>query len=166
MKDRLFLFFQKIKNFFTNLGEKAIFSIWITGVILAGALIWGLTGNLRNSTTADMIDTFFVETGERRRIGEAISPWGLPGKVTQLGTWFTLSDKEIALYFPIYKDGIFSPFLAIINDEGQLGAFIPLSKNGEVMLDRLSADYLLLCVEKIKSGALVLKENLSERGGQ
>jgi hypothetical protein len=151
-------FLKKIKNFFLNLDDKGIFIIWAVGISLAGALLWGLTGSLRETVTIDALNRRLEQMGEERRADSLISGFGNPGTAMQAGMWTTLTNKEKAVIFPLITDGVFSPCLGIVNNEGNLANIIPLSDNAQTILNRSSPGRLKIWVRRIEAAAGQLKE--------
>jgi hypothetical protein len=150
-------------NFIRNLSETSIFAIWMVMFVLTGVLLWGLTGNLRNDITARTINKILDEEGEERKIVAAISTWHIPGNVTQFGTWYTMTSQENAVLFSFIVDGIFSPCLAIIDNDGSLSALIPLTVNADRAVSRMNPGYLRIWIDRIEKNAGILRQVLNEK---
>ncbi|MDR0662721.1 MAG: hypothetical protein LBF80_01390 [Spirochaetaceae bacterium] len=155
-------FFKKIKHFIKNLNETSVFAIWLAVLTLVSALIWGFTAGLRNNITADMVNKILAESGEERRIAQSVSMWHVPGNIAQFGTWFTMTSQENAVIFPFIVEGIFSPCLAIIGNDGK-PKLIPLTVNAERVISRGNPGYLRVLTERIEKNAGILKRILDER---
>ncbi|MDR2659133.1 MAG: hypothetical protein LBC27_03990 [Spirochaetaceae bacterium] len=156
--------FKKIEHFFTHLSEISIFAIWTSLIIIIASLIWGLSANLRGEITIRTVNKFLAGIGETRNIEQAISTWDIPGRVTQIGTWYRMASEEDAVIFPLITGGIFSPCLAIINDEGRLSTLVPLTVNGDRIMSRMNPGYLRIWIERIEENAAILKQTRDRRG--
>jgi hypothetical protein len=154
---------KNIKHFVKHLNKTSVFAIWMAAITLAGALIWGFTTGLRNNITANMVNKILVDLGEERRIEQAVSTWHIPGNIAQFGTWFTMTNYENAVIFPFIVEGIFSPCLAIIDNNGKLEKLIPLTVNAERGISRSNPGYLLILTERIEKNAGILKQVLDEK---
>ncbi|MDR2795108.1 MAG: hypothetical protein LBB47_00175 [Spirochaetaceae bacterium] len=155
--------FAVVKNFIKNLSETSIFAIWVAMLMLAGVLVWGLTTGLRNDIMAKTVNKILDESGEERKVVAAISTWHIPGSVTQFGTWYTMTSRENAVLFSIIIEGIFSPYLAIINDDGGLSALIPLTVNADRAVSRMNPGYLNIWIDRIEKNAAILRQVLNEK---
>jgi hypothetical protein len=152
-----------ITNFIKGLSETSIFTIWMVMLMLTSVLLWGLTTNLRNDIMAKTINKILNETGEKRMVLGAISTWHIPGNVTQFGTWYTMTSQEHAVLFSLIVEGIFSPCLAIINNDGNLGTLIPLTANANKVISGMNPGHLRIWVDRIEKNAAILKQVLNER---
>jgi hypothetical protein len=150
-------FLKKVKHFFTGLSEISVFAIWTAVIVLAAALMWGFSTGLRDELTIRTVNKFLDSIGENRNIEQVISPWHIPGSVTQLGTWYTMTSRETAVISPLIMEGIFSPYLAIIDDEGRLSTLVPLTVNGDRGLARINPGYLRIWIDRIEKNAVILK---------
>jgi hypothetical protein len=159
------LYAELLKNterFIKNLNETSVFAIWMAVFTLASALLWGFTAGLRNDITANMVNKILADSGEERRIAQAVPAWHIPGNITQFGTWFTMTSQENAVIFSYIAEGIFSPCLAIIGKDGKL-KFIPLTVNADRVVSRGNPGYLRALTERIEKNAEILKRILDER---
>jgi hypothetical protein len=156
-------FLKRIKRFTTNLSETSVFIILISLIVFLGVLLWGPTTCLRNNLTIKIVNNFLADIGENRRIESAVSTWNIPGNVAQLGTWYTMTSMETAVVFPLITEGIFSPCLAIIDAEGRLSTFVPLTVNADKAMSRVNPGYLNIWMSRIEKNAAVLKNTQEER---
>ena len=152
-----------VTNFIKSLSETSIFTIWMVMLMLTSVLLWGFTTGLRNDITAKTINKILDETGEKRMVLGAVSTWHIPGNVSQFGTWYTMTSNENAVLFSLIVDGIFSPCFAIINNDGKLGALIPLTVNADRVISRMNPGLLRVWVDRIEKNAAILKQVLDER---
>jgi hypothetical protein len=152
------VFCKRIKRSIKNLSETSVFAVWFAALALAGALVWGLTAGARGDATINTVNRYLDGIGESRKIASAVSTWHIPGRVTQLGTWYTMTSAENAVIFPLVMEGIFSPCLAIINSDGKLGTLIPLTANGDSILPRLNPGHLQIWTERIERNAEILEQ--------
>ena len=152
-----------VTNFIKSLSETSIFAIWIVILMLTGALLWGFTTDMRNDIMAKTINKILDEAGEQRRLETAVSTWHIPGNLTQFGTWYMMTSHENAVLFSIITEGIFLPCLAIINNDGNLGALIPLTVNADRVISRMDPGHLRIWVDRIEKNAAILRQVLNER---
>jgi hypothetical protein len=155
--------FRKIKLFIKNLNEMSIFAIWFVVMVFAGVLTWGLTAGTRGNVTIETVNRYLDSIGESRQIASAVPTWHIPGRVTQIGTWYNMTSTEKAVIFPLIREGIFSPCLAVINSDGKIGTLIPLTANGDSVLPRLNPGYLQIFTDRIESSAAILEQVENER---
>ncbi|MDR0409293.1 MAG: hypothetical protein LBH18_02720 [Spirochaetaceae bacterium] len=155
---------KSLKHFFSNMSEVSVFSIWAAVIMLAAVLVWGLSTGLRDEITVKTVNKFLSSIGESRSVARTISPWHIPGNITQLGKWYTMTSGESAVICPLITEGIFSPCLAIIDNEGRLSTLIPLTVHGDRILSRVNPGYLRIWIDKIEKNAAVLNIALDKRG--
>jgi hypothetical protein len=145
------------------LSEISVFLIWTAVIVLTAAMMWGFSTGLRDELTIRTVNKFLDSIGESNRIEQVISPWYIPGSVTQLGTWYTMTSKENAVISPLIMNGIFSPCLAIIDGEGRLSTLVPLTVNGDRGLARINPGYLRIWMDRIEKNAVILKRIQGKR---
>jgi hypothetical protein len=138
--------------------QMGIFLGWVAGLFLVGALGWIFTQPVRTRMLIRSVNRVLADSGEDLRLDAPISPWGMPGRAMQGGSWFTTLDGEDrGIVFPIMSGGIMVSFLGIISPEGTLRSLIPLSRHAEKMWDRLPPEYLRIYVNRIEASyALIL----------
>ncbi|GMO31770.1 MAG: hypothetical protein Ta2F_07440 [Termitinemataceae bacterium] len=157
-------FLEKIKNFFLTMGDGGILAMLCAGIILTGVLLWALTGQPRNNAVIDAVNKCLTERGEVRRVSSLVSTFGLSGKATQMGTWCTLSSGELSVIFPLISGGVFSPCMGIVNNDGTLANIIPLSRNAEIVIQRMQTDMLQIHIKRIeKSAVIIIDSRLGSR---
>jgi hypothetical protein len=157
------VFLKRVSCFIKSLNENSVFAIWMAVIVLVCALLWGLTAGLRSNITINVVNKILSGEGEERQIEHAISMWHIPGNIAQLGMWFTMTSHENAVIFPFIIDGIFSPCLAIIDNDGKIGKLIPLTVNADRVISRTSPGYLRILVDRIEENAGILKRILDEK---
>jgi hypothetical protein len=137
------------------LNPKSIFVLWLAGFLLAAVLFTVLTGGVRANAEIKTANIILERGGEERRIKALISEWVMPGRAMQAGSWFELSDNNLALIFTVPVDGIFAPFLAVFNAEYTIDKIYPLSKTAEYVAKTNSA-FLDVWTVRITAAANVL----------
>jgi hypothetical protein len=138
-----------------------VFAGWIAGLVLAGSLLWGFTQPLRGRMLLASVNRVLALQVMDLRLERPISPWRMPGRASQAGTWYTTSaGSEVwAVVFPLMIDGIFSPVLGVISAEGTAEALIPLSNHSAVVFERLPRSYLQVYIRRIEAGYAVLRNS-------
>ncbi|MDR2071186.1 MAG: hypothetical protein LBP81_07220 [Treponema sp.] len=150
---------QKFKNIPPPVKRMGIFAGWTAGLMLVSALLWGFTQPVRNRALLNSVNRLLIEQGEEVLLEKPLSSWGMPGQAAQSGTWFTTADSpEWAVVFTVVFDGVFSPFLAFISQNGKAGPLIPLSLHGEAMFQRLPQEQFYIYVRRIEASYALLRQ--------
>ncbi|GHU39693.1 hypothetical protein FACS1894190_05420 [Spirochaetia bacterium] len=144
---------QKIKHFFSNLGDNGILTIWIAAILITGTLLWTLTAGSRANVMIKTVNKYLTIIGEERLIESPISNFAQSGWATQAGSWWWMTSREKAVIFPLIIDGAFAPCLGIINREGNLASITPLSKNAERGVDYMQTGYIQVWIDRIEKSA-------------
>jgi hypothetical protein len=154
----------------TGLRDLGILLGWIAALILAGGLFWALTQPLRAGMLMRSANRVLAFTQEPYRLESAISPWGVSGRASQLGVWYTLINTGgRGVIFPLILRGSSLSFLAILSPEGSVEALIPLSGNSVKALGELSPDVRGMYIRRIEEcdalirGALAAKASPEQR---
>jgi hypothetical protein len=136
-----------------------IFAGWIAVLVLAGSFLWGFTQPVRNRILLTSVNRVLAAgtTIEDLRLEQPVSPWRMPGRASQVGTWYTTTAKAWAVVFPLMTDGIFSPVLGVISAEGTVEALIPLSNHAAAVFSRLPRGALQVYIRRIEAGYAVLR---------
>jgi hypothetical protein len=145
-------FFKTLRTLFLAKRDRNIIITWITGTLLVLSLVYLLFQNIQTKILINNINEILTENGYNWELEEKISPWGLSGTVTNVGTWFYLrGSKNPAVLFPVIRDGVFTPFLGIVTaNDVELA---PLTRNAAVAQDRLFLGMQEVYLRRIKSAS-------------
>jgi hypothetical protein len=158
MKAREFsgIIFGAVRKFEGLLNTKSIFVFWLAGLFLAGILFTTLTGGIRAGSKIKTANAILEHSGETRRIKSAIPEWVMPGRAMQAGSWFELSDNNIALIFTVPVDGVFVPFLAVFDVENEIDKIYPLSRTAEYCVEKANSGFLDVWMARITAAAQIV----------
>ncbi|MDR1095153.1 MAG: hypothetical protein LBL31_02055 [Spirochaetaceae bacterium] len=127
----------KIESFFIKAGDRGIALLWCGVFSLILFLVFVLSSGVRTRLMETQVNNVLAQNGYSRSLGAPVTPWLKDGAAMQFGSWWTMRDSEsLAVVFPVIRDGIYSPFLGIIAANGTV-EFVPLSRNAEVLYERL-----------------------------
>lgn len=130
---------------------------WILGLVLIGGLLWFFTQPLRTGLIIRSVNRVLASFDEPRRLGAAISPWGLSGRTAQLGSWYTLAEADgRAVVFPMMSEGILASFIAILSPGGTVEVLLPLSVNSARILKRLSQGTIQTYIRRIEGSEVLI----------
>jgi hypothetical protein len=147
-----------LKNLSPGLRRTGVFLAWIGGIILLGGLLWFFTQPVRNRALIRSVNRILAASEAPWRLEAALSPWGMPGRASQLGTWVTLDDPEVrGVVFPVISDGLLSSCLAVLSPQGQVEALIPLSGHARRTLDSISPGALGIYVRRVEAGYALIR---------
>jgi hypothetical protein len=149
--------------FFKHLGDGGVFAIWTGALFLAGALIWGLSAAPRARLLAAQTNSVLAEIGEKRRVKEPLSSWGLPGAAAQAGTWFVTGENNLAVVWSLPVDGVFAPFLTLFTHENEIEKTVPLSATAALFAARDSGGYPDLWSSRINRAARQIRRGRDAR---
>jgi hypothetical protein len=155
---------RNVLKFFRELNDDSIFAIWIAAIFLAGTLIWGLSTRMRDARTMQLANRTLAEAGDSRSLSDPVPAWRMNGPALAAGYWYILNNRELALIFPVFYEGIACPFLAIFRDDGKTGSFIPLSSAAKNALERASGGYMNAYIHHAEKSARQILKKLY--GGQ
>jgi hypothetical protein len=144
-----------------RLKDGAICIGWIGGLVLAGGLCWFLSQPLRSNRLMRAVNRVFIQTGDSRRLTEAIPPSELKPEALRMGTWYVMSfsgEGNRAVVFNFIGEGNFFPCVAEINSEGRVEEIIPLSSHGERIFRRLSPGSVQIYKRRIEGKKIERKE--------
>jgi hypothetical protein len=74
-----------------------------------------------------------------------------------------MTSQENAVLFSFIVDGIFSPCLAIISNDGKLASLVPLTVNADRAVSRMNPGYLRIWIDRIEKNAAILRQVLNEK---
>jgi hypothetical protein len=142
-----------------ELKDTAILAGWIGGLVLVGALLWILTGPVRDRGLLSAVNRSFAAQRESIRLTEPL-PRQIEGREA-LGRRFALADSAGSLLiFPILNGGISLPVGVLLDDQGKVERLIPLGNHGRQVFDRIPQGTLNVYIRRIEA-----EEELA-RGGR
>ncbi|MDR1353294.1 MAG: hypothetical protein LBK05_08430 [Treponema sp.] len=143
-----------------------LFAAWIGGLVLVGALLWGLTGSLRSQILLASVNRILDRSDIPYRLDGTIGALGKPGRAMQLGSWFTLRNAGgRAVVFPLTAGPNTAPALALFSPEGKLESLIPLGTNAAQLFQRFPAAVIQLYARRAEEANALLGA-LPEGGGR
>lgn len=139
--------------------DRAILFAWIAGIIIIAAVSWILTQPLRNRFLIDAVNQELEQSGDSRRLAE-LPPAENTGYFG-MGAWFAVRASgqsagnaalagTKAFVFSFLGEGTFFPCAAVVNGDGSLQEFIPLSRHGKTVLERISPGILKIYTRRIE----------------
>jgi hypothetical protein len=143
-----------------KLKDTAILGGWIGGLVLVGALLWVLTGSLRDRGLLQAANRSLAAQRETVRLMEPLSR-RLSGR-EPLGGRFSLENSTgCMLIFPLLNGGATLPVGALLDDQGKVDRLIPLGNHGRQVFNRIPQGILKLYIRRIEAD-----EELIRRGGR
>jgi len=140
-----------------TLKEAALFLGWIAALVLIAALCWFLTQSFRSNLLQKAVNRVLEQSGDSRRLGEAVSPETQHLSFSGIGSWYTMEaqDKTVpggtkVFVFVFIGEGTFFPCAAVLSPEGKVQEFIPLNSHGERMIKRVSPGILGIYTRRIE----------------
>ena len=138
--------------------EICILLAWTLGVLLILSLMWFLSQGLRDRQLARTVNKILSTQKSAYRLGEPLPSGGRPGGVVQLSRKFKIIDKqETGIVFVFIYRGIPASCLAVLGESGDTNEIIPLSKHGELMLERIPRETLRLYLRRIEAAVMEVK---------
>jgi hypothetical protein len=132
----------KIEVFFVKAGDRGVALLWCGVFSLILFLVFILSIGTRTRLMENEVNRVLAQNGYAKSLGAPIMPWLMNGTATQLGLWWNMRESEnLAVVFPVIRDGIYSPFLGIIAADETI-EFVPLSKNAVALHKRLSPEVM------------------------
>jgi hypothetical protein len=127
----------KIEAIFIKAGDRGMALLWCGIFSLALFLLFILSSGVRTKLLETEVNRVLEQNGYGRSLGDPVTPWRMDGPAMQLGSWWTMRGSEnLAVVFPVIRDGVYAPFLGIIA-ANEAVEFIPLSRNAAVLHERL-----------------------------
>ena len=138
--------------------DAAIFAGWIAGLLLIAGLLWFFTQPVRERFMLNAVNQVLEQSGDTRRLEEALPAGALPAAVSRMGSWYTMTGQPEgtrAFVFMFVAEGTFFPSVAVVAPGGRaVQEFIPLSNHAERMLRRVSPEILRLYSRRITGAEL------------
>jgi hypothetical protein len=164
-KDFLKTALLKIEPFFVKAGDKGMALLWSGAFSLMLLLLFVLSSGVRTRLLETEVNRVLELSGSDRSLGSPLTSWRMDGAAMQLGSWWTMHGGDnLAVVFPVIRDGIYAPFLGIIAPNGTI-EFVPLSKNAAALYKRLPPGImdvytrrLHLAAEKVSLGIMRAEE--------
>ncbi|MDR0450414.1 MAG: hypothetical protein LBH26_04030 [Treponema sp.] len=140
--------------------DTAILGGWIGGLVLTGALLWILTGSVRDFRLIQAANHSLAARKESVRLSEPL-PRQFSGREA-LGRRFSLTDSAgTMLIFPLLNEGAALPVGALLDSQGKVDRLIPLGNHGQQVFDRIPPGILKIYIRRIEAD-----EELIRRGGR
>ena len=138
---------------------------WIAALIFAGGLLWVLTQPVRAGLLLRSANRVLAFTQEPYRLESAIPPWGVTGRVSQLGVWYTLVNTGgRGVIFPMIINGSSASFLAILSPEGSVDSLVPLSGNSVKAFKELSPAVRSMYIRRLEESDALIRGALAVKG--
>jgi hypothetical protein len=143
----------RIESFLVNISDKGLALAWCGIFSLILLLLFLLSSESRSRFLENEVNKALLQEGDNRSLDAPITPWLMDGSAMQIGSWWTLSGSEhIAVVFPVIRDGVFAPFLAIIGTTGTF-ELIPLTKNAAALRERLAPGIMDFYTSRLQRAA-------------
>lgn len=149
------------KNFQAR--DTAILAGWIAGIITIAAFSWLLFQPIKNRFLVSAVNQALERSGDSRRLRELTreSPFAGTSGYFGMGAWFAVTtagrpaanagrEGTTAFVFSFLGEGFFFPCAAVVNADGKLEEFIPLSGHGKKMMQRVSPGILKIYAKRIE----------------
>lgn len=157
--------FLKIEFFVAKAGDKGLVLLWCCVFSLILLLLFLLSAGPRTRLLENEVNKALLQKGDSRSLDAPITPWLMDGSAMQLGSWWTIRGSEnIAVVFPVIRDGIFAPFLAIIGTNGTI-ELIPLTRNAAVLHERLAPGIMDFYTSRLQRAAEKVFQGKSAKEG-
>jgi hypothetical protein len=128
----------------------AILAAWIGGLVLAGALLWVLTGSSRDKGLLRVVNQSLAAQEETVRLAAPLSPQSAGHG--NLGRSFSLVNSAGSLLvFPLVNGGVALPVGALLDEQGKVDRLIPLGNHGRQVFDRVPSGVLKIYIHKIEA---------------
>jgi hypothetical protein len=130
--------------------DAAILAGWIGGLVLVGALLWVLTGSLRDRGLLRVANQSLAAQEETVRLAAPLSRQS-PG-YGNLGRSFSLANSAGSmLIFPLVSGGTALPVGALLDEQGKVDRLIPLGNHGRQVFNRVPRGVLKIYIRKIEA---------------
>jgi hypothetical protein len=130
--------------------DTLIRSGWIGGLVLFGALLWVLTGPVRDRGLLRVVNRSLVNHDETVRLDSPLSR-RYAGRLS-LGRWFSIADSTgNMLVFPLISGGIILPAGVLVDEQGKVERFIPLGNHGRQIFDQIPQGILGIYIRRIEA---------------
>ena len=131
-----------MKKISPSLKEKLILAAWISGLIIASALLWSLSASFRSRLAMNSVNSVLNEMNDDRRL---LSPAEIPD-------CYMLADSNSLFYvFSIMWEGILVPCAAEISEEGIVIDTIPLGNHAMQIIKFIPQEQIQIYLNQIVS---------------
>ena len=136
----------------TGIRDRAVFSGWIAGLLIAIALIWILTRPMQERYLLRTVNRALIVSGDSRRLSaQTAKP---AGKSSLLGYWYSMRDSTDRMFvFGAIQDGILVPCGAIVAANGEVREIIPLSAHAGQVLENMPQGIMRMYAQRIEQGS-------------
>jgi hypothetical protein len=150
-------FIEKIKRLPLPVKQWGLFAAWMGAFMLAGILLWGLTGNIRSQVMMSSVNSLLARSDSPYRLDRQIGALGRPGRAMQMGSWFTLKNSSNrAVVFPLIAGTNIAAVLVLLSPEGKVESLVPLSINAAQLFERLPAGAIQLYIRRAEEAHALL----------
>ena len=158
--------FLKIEFFAVKAADKGLSLLWCGVFSLILLLLFLLSAGPRTRLLENEVNKALLQRGDSRSLEVPITSWRMDGSAMQLGSWWTMRGSEnIAVVFPVIRDGIFAPFLAIIGTNGTIEP-VPLTRNAAALYDRLAPVIIDFYINRLQRAAEKVFQGKSAKEGR
>lgn len=139
-----------MNKFIPALKDKAIFLGWISGLILAGSLLWSLTFPFRSACLMRAVNKNLILIDDDRVLASPIrQPY--TGQFP-LGCWYTIAGSESLFFvFTIMGEGSLIPCGAEISKDGRMKELVPLGLHARQFMERMPGGLIQIYTRRIES---------------
>ena len=135
----------------SGIRDKAVFSGWIAGLLIAVCLLWIFTRPLQERYLLRTVNRVFIASGDSRRLGARLAKPS--GKSSLLGYWYSMLDSTDRIFvFGAIQDGILVPCGAVVSANGEVREIIPLSVHAGQVLDNIPQSIMRMYARRIEQG--------------
>ena len=160
-----------MSDFIMALKDRAIFLVWVVGLVLAASLLWMLSSSFRAEVLMRVTNRTLVLVDDERHLTAPIHPAsdaGLmrsPGLLrSPVGYWYRLSESDSLFFvFTIMREGILVPCGAEISVQGRVVDIVPLGNHARQVMGRVPQSMIQIYIRRIESTAanIVIAANAS-----
>jgi hypothetical protein len=141
-------------------GDRALTAAWITGILLAGWILWFFTASPRENGLKRQVNLLLSSRGEGFSLAAPLRGRGNPRKGIPLGTEFSLEapaadtggELRSFLVFPLVSGGTALSCGALIDSRGRVERLIPLGAHSEQAFERIPRGILDVYIRRIEGG--------------
>jgi len=136
----------------SNIKNKALLAVWITGFLLFVCLFWILTYGPQTHNLMRTVNSVLMHNSDSRRLSGLMqtktSSSGL------LGYWYLMYGTTDKMFvFTIFKDGILLPAGAVVSANG-VKEVIPLSAHAVQVFYDMPESILQMYIERVEDAAI------------
>jgi hypothetical protein len=142
---------ERLQNLPPPVKEWGVFAAWIGALLLVGTLAWALTGPVRSRVLIRQANRSLVRQDSIIRLDAPLSTLTVPGRISQIGFWFTLLDSEKhGVVFSIMSGSFNAVVLGIVDVSGRVEELIPLSANARSQFSAIPVGTMNLYLRRIE----------------